>query len=97
MQIEQFDAGFDKRRAILEARRLALTRALQSVVKAQDFKALMGTAQNALKVVATLDCKRPQWEDAARRKCPFRALQRSEQRIRDVGSEDASHVRPHGR
>jgi len=62
VQIEQFDAGFDKRRAILEARRLALTRALQSVVKAQDFKALMGTAQNALKVVATLDCKRPQWE-----------------------------------
>jgi hypothetical protein len=67
VQVEPLDANFDKRKALLEAAHLALTRALQSVpvvTKPQDFKALVDAANNAIKLVEMMDRDRPAGDGA---------------------------------
>jgi hypothetical protein len=102
VQVEPLDANFDKRKALLEAAHLALTRALQSVpvvTKPQDFKALVDAANNAIKLVDAannaiklvemMDRDRPAGDGApgAARKRMFQVLEDIERRIRDAGKD----------
>jgi len=89
VQVEVLDPNFDQRDALLKAAHLALMRVLQSnpvVRTAQDAKALIDAANNAIKLVELLRANDGDRKGSGERtKHMFEVLEAIEARIRGAG------------